>query len=202
MLFLVNNYQEMNYMSKKIKFLLLTAMCLIFSTTMAFAATPGQALDSVMRMHGTITEINDDMITIQDTQSNQSVALIVRWDTEILNGKNGADVDLNRLHVGDELTAYYSPISTRSLPPQSKAYALVMGNGEHDAIYMKVNEVEKVKDGVRILNSNNDVYVTIPKAVEDDANELKKGDAILVWYDFMALSMPGQATATKAKILD
>ena len=202
MLFLVNNYQEMNYMSKKIKFLLLTAMCLIFSTTMAFAATPGQALDSVMRMHGTITEINDDMITIQDTQSNQSVALIVRWDTEILNGRNGEDVDLNRLHVGDELTAYYSPISTRSLPPQSKAYALVMGNGEHDAIYMKVNEVEKVKDGVRILNSNNDVYVTIPKTVEDDANELKKGDAILVWYDFMALSMPGQATATKAKILD
>ena len=63
-------------MSKKIKFLLLTAMCLIFSTTMAFAATPGQALDSVMRMHGTITEINDDMITIQDTQSNQSVALM------------------------------------------------------------------------------------------------------------------------------
>ena len=202
MLFLVNNYQEMNYMSKKIKFLLLTAMCLIFSTTMAFAATPGQALDSVMRMHGTITEINDDMITIQDTQSNQSVALIVRWDTEILNGRNGEDVDLNRLHVGDELTAYYSPISTRSLPPQSKAYVLVMGNGEHDAIYMKVNEVEKVKDGVRILNSNNDVYVTIPKTVEDDANELKKGDAILVWYDFMALSMPGQATATKAKILD
>lgn len=189
-------------MSKKIKFLLLTAMCLIFSTTMAFAATPGQALDSVMRMHGTITEINDDMITIQDTQSNQSVALIVRWDTEILNGRNGEDVDLNRLHVGDELTAYYSPISTRSLPPQSKAYALVMGNGEHDAIYMKVNEVEKVKDGVRILNSNNDVYVTIPKTVEDDANKLKKGDAILVWYDFMALSMPGQATATKAKILD
>lgn len=202
MLFLVNNYQEMNYMLKKIKFLLLTAMCLIFSTTMAFAATPGQALDSIMRMHGTITEINDDMITIQDTQSNQSVALIVRWDTEILNGRNGEDVDLNRLHVGDELTAYYSPISTRSLPPQSKAYALVMGNGEHDAIYMKVNEVEKVKDGVRILNSNNDVYVTIPKTVEDDANELKKGDAILVWYDFMALSMPGQATATKAKILD
>lgn len=189
-------------MLKKIKFLLLTAMCLIFSTTMAFAATPGQALDSVMRMHGTITEINDDMITIQDTQSNQSVALIVRWDTEILNGKNGADVDLNRLHVGDELTAYYSSISTRSLPPQSKAYALVMGNGEHDAIYMKVNEVEKTKDGVRVLNSNNDVYVTIPKTVEDDANELKKGDAILVWYDFMALSMPGQATATKAKILD
>lgn len=39
-------------------------------------------------------------------------------------GKNGEDVDLNRLHVGDELTAYYSSISTRSLPPQSRAMHL------------------------------------------------------------------------------
>lgn len=191
----------MKFMSKKIKVLLLSAMCLILSATAAFAA-PQQTLDSVMRMHGTITEINDDMITMQDTEGKQSVTLIVRWNTEILNGKNGEDVDLNRLHVGDELTAYYSPISTRSLPPQSKAYALVMGNGEHDAIYMHVDEVEKVKNGVRILNSNKDVYVTIPNTVEDDADKLQKGDKILVWYDFMALSMPAQATATKAKILD
>lgn len=191
----------MKFMSKKIKVLLLSAMCLILSATAAFAA-PQQTLDSVMRMHGTITEINDDMITMQDTEGKQSVTLIVRWNTEILNGKNGEDVDLNRLHVGDELTAYYSPISTRSLPPQSKAYALVMGSGEHDAIYMHVDEVEKVKNGVRILNSNKDVYVTIPSTVEDDADKLQKGDKILVWYDFMALSMPAQATATKAKILD
>lgn len=191
----------MKFMSKKIKVLLLSAMCLILSATAAFAA-PQQTLDSVMRMHGTITEINDDMITMQDTEGKQSVTLIVRWNTEILNGKNGEDVDLNRLHVGDELTAYYSPISTRSFPPQSKAYALVMGNGEHDAIYMHVDEIEKVKNGVRILNSNKDVYVTIPNTVEDDADKLQKGDKILVWYDFMALSMPAQATATKAKILD
>ena len=109
---------------------------------------------------------------------------------------------MNRLHVGDELTAYYSPVMTRSLPPQSKAYALVMGNGEHDAIYMHVGEIEQTKNGVRILSSNNDVYVTIPKTVEDDADKLKKGDKILVWYDFMALSMPAQATAIKAEFLD
>lgn len=189
-------------MSKKFKFLLLTAMCFILTTTVAFAASSKASIDSVLRLHGTITEINDDMITVQDMEGKQSVALIVRWDTEILNGKNGEDVDLNRLHVGDELTAYYSPVMTRSLPPQSKAYALVMGNGEHDAIYMQVDTVEKTKNGVRILNSNKDVYVTIPETVEDDADKLKKGDKVLVWYDFMALSMPAQATATNAKILD
>ena len=126
----------------------------------------------------------------------------MRWDTEILNGKNGEDVDFNRLHVGDELTAYYSSISTRSLPPQSRAYALVMGDGQHDGIYMHVSKVDKVKNGVKFLNTNEDMFVTIPENVEDDAKELKQGDKVLVWYDFVAMSMPGQATATKAVILD
>ena len=202
MIFLANTSLGDEIMSKKIKFLLLTAMCLILTSAVAFAATPKAPVDQVLRTHGTITEINNDMITVQDTEGKQAVTLIVRWDTEILNGKNGENVDLNRLHVGDELTAYYSPVMTRSLPPQSKAYALVMGNGEHDAIYMHVGEIEQTKNGVRILSSNNDVYVTIPKTVEDDADKLKKGDKILVWYDFMALSMPAQATAIKAEFLD
>ena len=77
-----------------------------------------------------------------------------------------------------------------------------MGNGEHDAIYMQVAEVNKVKNGVEVLNSNEDTLVTIPTKVEDDANELIAGDRILVWYDFVAMSMPGKATATKAEILD
>jgi len=46
------------------------------------------------------------------------------------------------------------------------------------------------------------MFVTIPENVEDDAKELKQGDKVLVWYDFVAMSMPGQATATKAVILD
>lgn len=187
---------------KKIRIVLMMVVCLALASTVAFAATAKNAVDQVMRIHGQITAINDDMITIKDKSSDQSVALIVRWNTEILNGQNGKDVDLDRLHVGDELTAYYSSISTRSIPPQSTAYALVMGNGEHDGIYTQVAEVNQVKNGVRILNSNGDMLVTIPTNVEDDAKELKAGDKVLVWYDFVAMSMPGQATATKAIILD
>ena len=187
---------------KKLRILLMMVLCLAFASTAAFAASANKALDDVMRLHGQIVSIDDDMITIKDTNSNNSVALIVRWDTEILNGNNGEDVDLNRLHVGDELTAYYSSISTRSLPPQSRAYALVMGDGQHDGIYMHVSKVDKVKNGVKFLNTNEDMFVTIPENVEDDAKELKQGDKVLVWYDFVAMSMPGQATATKAVILD
>lgn len=187
---------------KKFRILLMMVLCLAFASTAAFAAAANKAVDNVVSMHGQIVSINDDMITIKDTNSDNTVAFIVRWDTEILNGKNGEDVDLNRLHVGDELTAYYSSISTRSLPPQSRAYALVMGDGQHDGIYMHVSKVDKVKNGVKFLNTNEDMFVTIPENVEDDAKELKQGDKVLVWYDFVAMSMPGQATATKAVILD
>ena len=187
---------------KKIKVMLMMVMCLVFATTVAFAGTKDNSLNEIRSMRGQITEINGNMITVQNRDdANDTIALIVRWDTEILNGKNGDDVELSRLNVGDELTAYYSPISTRSLPPQSVAYALVMGSGEHDGIYMQVDSVEKTKYGTRILNSNKDTFVTIPEKVNDDAKELKAGDRILVWYDFVALSMPAQATATKAEIL-
>ncbi len=192
-------------MISKLKIILMMVLSLVMATSVTMAASSGSAnseLDKVMSIRGQITEINDDMITVKDKDSDRSVALIVRWDTEILNGKNGDDVELNRLHVGDELTAYYSPIATRSIPPQSRAYALVMGSGEHDGIYMHVDSVEQTKYGTRILNTNKDMYVTIPENVNDDAKDLKKGDRVLVWYDFVALSLPGQATATKAKILD
>ena len=187
---------------KKLRILLMMVLCLAFASTAAFAASANKALDDVMRLHGQIVSIDDDMITIKDTNSNNSVALLFVLYIEYLSLKNGEDVDLNRLHVGDELTAYYSSISTRSLPPQSRAYALVMGDGQHDGIYMHVSKVDKVKNGVKFLNTNEDMFVTIPENVEDDAKELKQGDKVLVWYDFVAMSMPGQATATKAVILD
>ena len=142
---------------KKLRILLMMVLCLAFASTAAFAAAANKAVDNVVSMHGQIVSINDDMITIKDTNSDNTVALIVRWDTEILNGKNGEDVDLNRLHVGDELTAYYSSISTRSLPPQSRAYALVMGDGQHDGIYMHVSKVDKVKNGVKFLFKPNKI---------------------------------------------
>ena len=194
---------------RKLKLLLMTMLCLVFATTVAFAAkSDGIQLQppqtDVLSMHGVITEISADreMITITDkNNANQSVALIVKWNTKVLNGENGNKYNIDKLKVGDELTAYYSPIMTRSLPPQSVAYAIVVGDGQHDGIYTKVAQVEQTENGTRILNSNNDMLVTIPDSVNADAKNLKPGQKVLVWYDFVALSLPGQATATKAVIL-
>ena len=120
---------------KKIRVLLMMVLCLAFASTAAFASS---AVDQVRSLLGHIIEISGNMVTIEGENPQDVVAVHLNWDTEIVNGRNGNDVDFNRLEVGDELTAYYSASATRSLPPQSRAYALVMGNGEHDAIYMQV----------------------------------------------------------------
>ena len=38
-------------------------LCLAFASTAAFAASANKALDDVMRLHGQIVSIDDDMIT-------------------------------------------------------------------------------------------------------------------------------------------
>lgn len=189
---------------RKLKIVLMMVLSLMLATTVAFAGRVAQPEADVLSMHGVITEISQDrnMITITDkNNANRSVSLIVKWNTKVLNGENGNKYDIDKLKVGDEITGYYSPIMTRSLPPQSVAFAIVVGDGQHDGIYTKVGEVQQTEHGTRILSSNGDIFVTIPDDVNKDAKNLKVGQKVLVWYDFVALSMPAQATATKAVIL-
>lgn len=196
-------------MAHKLKIILMMALCLVFATTVAFAnratyINEQAMVPDILSMHGTITEINQDRstITIVDKNgNNQMVALDIRWNTKVLNGKNGNNFDIDKLKVGDELTAYYSPIMTRSIPPRTNAFALVVGDGQHDGIYTKIGLVEATENGKRILNSNGDLYITIPDSISKNAQDLKPGKKMLVWYDMVALSMPGQTTATKVVIL-
>lgn len=191
---------------KKITMMLATAMMMIFCMAFAAAGSAAPALtqDSfaeVLSLRGEITQINGDMVTVTDAQNNQSVAVKVAWNTEIRKGSDGKALSLDKLKKGDKVTAYYSPMMTRSLPPQSRGFAIVTGGGEHDGIYTKVAEVRRADNATKVLSANGDIIVTIPDSVNPDAKDLKPGSKVLVWYDFVALSMPGQATATKAVIL-
>lgn len=191
---------------KKISMMVTSALMMIFCMAFAAAgsAAPAFAQDGfaeVLSMRGEITQINGNTVTVTDEQNNQSVAVKVAWNTEIRKGSNGKALSFDKLKKGDKVTAYYSPVMTRSLPPQSRGFAIVVGDGEHDGIYTKVAEVRRADGATKILSANGDIIVTIPDSVNADAKDLKPGSKVLVWYDFVALSMPGQATATKAVIL-
>ena len=86
------------------------------------------------------------------------------------------------LQVGESVYVYHSPVSTRSLPPQSPAFAVVR-NIPQDAgaaKYLEVEAVTKNEDGSATITTNN-------------LADLQVGSHVMAWYDIVLLSYPGQA---------
>ena len=183
------------------KKILAAALCLLTISGSALA----QSVPKELQMAGSVTGRNGDMITItNDSKKTDSVALHITDDTFVI--QNGTGYYLNGFDIreGEQVKAWYGPVLTRSLPPQGKAEAVIAGeqNGRPTFTYFNIGKVEPQENGsVRVLNVNESQYVTIFPQVYPDVAELKAGDKMLLWYEFTTMSMPGQATATKAVLL-
>lgn len=160
------------------------------------------AVQNVLVTSGTIKEIKGQQVTIIGEGAFTEVVLNVGEDTYVVGGENGEKVNFAKLKKGDAITSYYGSALTRSIPPQGRAIALITGAHEDAAMYMKVKTVEKIANGgVRVLCTNSDRLITINPEILAGAVEIQEGSELLVWYKAMTLSMPGQATATKAVLL-
>ena len=183
------------------KKILAAALCLLTISGSALA----QSVPKELQTAGSVTGRNGDMITItNDNKKTDSVALHITDDTFVI--QNGTGYYLNGFDIreGEHVKAWYGPVLTRSLPPQGKADAVIAGeqNERPTFTYFNIGKVEPQEDGsVRVLNVNESQYVTIFPQVYPDVAELKAGDKMLLWYEFTTMSMPGQATATKAVLL-
>lgn len=178
------------------------AMAAMLAAAPAFARASAEAAMDVLTTAGTIQEINQEQVTIVGEGAYKEIVLNAREGTHIVAGSDGAAVDFAKLKKGDKLTAYYGPRLTRSIPPQGNAIALVLGDPENAAMYMRAQSVEKLADGSsRVLCSNGDRLVTIRSETLAEIGDVKAGSELLVWYQMMTLSLPGQATATKAVLL-
>ena len=184
------------------KLLFAVFACLLFSMSFASAAPAYTNLngDEVFSLHGTIQSIEGRDVTVSSGKS--TVQLHVGWQTTIAAGRSGRIVEFNLLAVGDELTAYYSPVMTRSIPPQSVAYALIMRPTEKSAKYFRADKIEACENGIRVLESNNVMVVTIPKEICSSLEQVQHGTVFLAWYVIGAMSMPGQSTALRVKLLN
>lgn len=168
---------------------------MIGSTAFASSAS----IESPLVLHGYISEINNHYVLITDKDKQESITIKVGWDTLILSGESGRNIALDRLDKGDEVTAYYSHIMTRSLPPQSHGYALITTpQNKVRAVYTVVKDPQKTVSGVRFLDETTNTYITIPDNISPQLQNIENGDRILVWYRAIALSSPSQATAIKA----
>ena len=158
---------------------------------------------NVLSTTGQIESIDGQTVVISGKGAFDNIVLYLSPDSYILNGTDGNPLELAALRPGDAVTAYYGPGLTKSLPPQGQAMALLVGGkGSERGKYLKVAAVEPVPDNtVRVLNTNSDMLVTLSLDVLPGLERVKKRSELIVWYDIVAMSMPGRTAATKAVLL-
>ena len=151
---------------------------------------------------GTIDEINDNHFVIKGNDDQMTVELNVNDDTYLLNGVTGEILTWDMLSAGDDVTAYYSPALTRSIPPQGQAIALVIGKETKRGMFVNVQRViSEDSYGITFLNQNEDMEILIPTDERGQTPHIKAGMNLLIWGDTMTMSLPAQMTATRSQIL-
>ena len=197
------------------KILLILSMLMIF-TSFSVALAEEQHIaqlqpsaaswyhNNVIFTKGQLTEISEGSVRVEGEGGYRDIVLNISPTTHIVNAEDGKPVAFSSLQKGANVVAYYGPGVSKSMPPQGNAFALVVGIPAKGGagIYMKAGSVQKVDDEkIKVLSSNGDRLITITNDVFPNLNAIKEGSDLLVWYDIMTMSLPGQAGATKAVLL-
>lgn len=139
--------------------------------------------------------------------------MVLSEDTVWIDSGNRTASDPFDLKEGEGLYVFHSPVSTRSLPPQSAAFAVVH-NVPQDASCARYHEVEAVEeiDGThRMTTDNGGLFLLADEetslssyegAAPAGLGEIKAGSHIMVWYGPVAASYPGQAHASHIMLLN
>ena len=186
----------------------------------AFAAQDGTAEplpDSVL-YYGKVESVSrdeDGEVTALHLSSDRygEYIMCVSEDTVWIDSGNRAASDPATLKEGEGLYVFHSPVSTRSMPPQSAAFAIVR-NIPQDASCARYHKVEAVaeKDGIlRITTDNGGLYLLADQETSLSSytgsapaglGDIEAGSHIMAWYGVVALSYPGQAHASHIMVLD
>lgn len=153
--------------------------------------------------YGKIVAIEDGRYVVKGEGNLRLVAAAVDRNTYVIDEKAKLRLP-SALKIGQTVTVYYSAMTTRSLPAQSHAMAVVMGEREESTpTYVEVAEAKLSADGQKmtILNSNNDLIATIGKDACADFAKIKKGDKLLLWSRVVTMSLPAQTNAEKVVVL-
>ena len=181
---------------------LMLLITMLVSANIVFAQVNGESSIQVYNTVGKIDSVNENSITVSGEGVYDNIILNVNDETHILNGETGKILPFSALKKGADVSAYYDGRMTKSIPPIGFAKAVIVGNADEIGMYMEAKEVEQLDDGVRVLCTNNDRLVTVRTDVLANAKDIAVGDELIVWYKAMTLSLPGQATAEKAVILN
>lgn len=145
------------------------------------------------------------------TETVQEIRLNLSEKTACIDGKTGLAANAEAIKKGDVIYATYSSAMTRSIPPQSAAYAVVVNADKVAPRFLVAEAVTKNNDGsVTVLTDEGGLLLTIgkdtPVAPYQTKDNIKNTDIVVgtsffAWYEVVALSMPGQAQPTKVVVL-
>lgn len=175
------------------------------------SALAAETLPDSVLYHGRVEAVSRDedgaaaALHMSSDQYGEYV-MILSGDTVWIDGENRTASDPDSLEEGETLYVFHSAVSTRSLPPQSAAFAVVRNVAQEGSCphYHKVEAAEERDGTLRITTDNGGLYLmadgeTALSAYEGDApgglGEIKAGSTIMAWYGPVALSYPGQARA-------
>ena len=172
--------------------------------------------DSVL-YYGEITEIGreeDGTITRLSLTSEADGAYVMNISaaTVWIDSGNRTASDPSDLEVGERVYVYHSPVSTRSLPPQSAAYAVVR-NFPQDvgaAQYQEAEAIDQREDGSLVITTDNggllisvdeNTVVNTYAGEEASLEDLQVGDWFMSWHQIVLTSYPGQTYTDHLMIL-
>lgn len=200
---------------KKMRMMCAVAAVMLCGAVPAFAqvadtaAVEAPAADAVVAEAAELTadyalvkEIGADNIVVEpESAYDGPVQLNIGEASQLLDNETGKGVIPADLKVGDKIYAYWEPAMTRSIPPQSNLRLLL--TNVDDSVPAHLHTVEYVEGDVSgdlvVTTNNGGLLLTIPAKMWEDMSggALQSGDQVIAWYDIVATSYPGQATAER-----
>ncbi|MDY3304239.1 MAG: hypothetical protein SOW78_08190, partial [Clostridia bacterium] len=161
-------------MKKTVSILMAAAMTLgsaayVFAdvdTTVEDATTIKQEVSASANLSAfmTVKEVSSDTITAE-TDEKQAVELKIGDETIFINSELAIPFSASELKDGDKIYVEYSPVMTKSLPPQTRAY-LIATNVEKGGTVnlMKADTVDKDENGnIAVFDKTQNIVLTILK---------------------------------------
>lgn len=192
--------------------LAMLAVAIMPAALAAPASTEPAIEPSYTQVWGTITKIDEENSRIEmetGGKVQQSIILNIGKSTNIVDNVSQKKLSLSKLKEGETIYAWHDKVMTMSLPPMTGAHVIVanipmdMGAGQ----LFEVEKVEKIEDGYRLLNKEQDLYITISNSTKiklfnssktQKLSAIKPGTELLIWYNVAAQSFPAQAHVSSA----
>jgi len=177
----------------------------------AFALDPPP--EPALSITGTIVRETGTTIEVKSAQDDSSVILNLEARPYIVDAVTGQPLGLKDRKT-NYVIAYYGPIVTRSLPPRSNPIVIICDVPQEGNFippqYGRVESLTRADDYVKVTVRGGSLIVTINRDTPISPyltrnivtiDNIEVGSDLLMWYPFVALSYPGQATAQKTVIL-